>query len=219
MLSPRLALAFAYFQNGQYRVALNESSKVSETQPDEPQALGLQGLIYARLNEPALAERSFLLAEQGASRDADLVHNHGLFLCEKNQFPAAFKRFDRAAQQALYVDKSKTFWVWGVCAQKSGDDDAAQNLWVQSLALKPSAEAPMALEQSYQQQLHTVRANEVLASINSTFTATPETLWLGIQWARKNADEASLKRYAVQLQKRFPTSSLWDAFQREAYDD
>jgi len=218
-LSPRLALAFAYFQNGQYRVALDESRKVLETQPNEPQALGLQGLIYARLNEPALAERSFLRAEQVAAQDADLAHNHGLFLCEQNQFPASFERFGRAVQQPLYAGKSKTFWVWGVCAQKSGDEAAAQSLWVQSLALKSSAEAALALAQSYQQQMRSVRANEVLNTINSTPAATPETLWLGIQWARKNADEVALKRYAVQLQKRFPTSSQWDAFQREAYDD
>ena len=125
-LSPRLALAFAYFQNGQYRVALDESRKVLETQPNEPQALGLQGLIYARLNEPALAERSFLRSEQVAAQDADLAHNHGLFLCEQNQFPASFERFGRAVQHPLYADKSKTFWVWGVCAQKSGDETTAQ---------------------------------------------------------------------------------------------
>ena len=218
-LSPRLALAFAYFQNGQYRVALDESRKVLETQPDEPQALGLQGLIYARLNEPVLAERSFLRAEQAAGQDADLAHNHGLFLCQQNQFPAAFDRFARAVQQPLYADKSKTFWVWGVCAQKSGDETAAQSLWVQSLAFKSSAQAALALAQSYQQQMRSGRANEVLDRINSTPAATPETLWLGIQWARKNADEVALKRYAVQLQMRFPTSSQWDAFQREAYDD
>jgi type IV pilus assembly protein PilF len=218
-LSPPLALAFAYFQNGQNRVALDESRKVLETQPDEPQALGLQGLIYARLNDPALAGRSFFRAEQGAAQDADLAHNHGLFLFEQNQFSAAFERFSCAVQQPLYAYKSKTFWVWGVCVQKSGNEVAAQSLWRQSLALKPSAEAALALALSYQQQSHTVRANEVLARINSTPAATPETLWLGIQWALKNANEASFKRYAVQLQMRFPTSSQWDAFQREAYDD
>jgi type IV pilus assembly protein PilF len=214
-----LALAFAYFQNGQYRVALDETRKAGGGQPQEPQVLGLQGLIYSRLNEPILAERSFLSAEQEAPQDADLAHNHGLFLCEQNHYPAAFARFGRAVQQPLYADKPKTLWVWGVCAQKSGDEAAAQALWLQSLALKPSAEPALALAQSYQQQMQPGRASEVLASINSTPAATPETLWLAIQWARKNADTVSLKRYAVQLQKRFPTSSQWDAYQREAYDD
>jgi len=217
--SPRLALASAYYQNGQYRIALDESRKVLAAQPDEPQALGLQGLIYARLNEPILAQRSFLRAEQLAGQDADLAHNHGLFLCEQGRYSAAFQRFDLAVNQPLYADKAKTWWVWGVCAQKSGDESAAQNLWVQSLSLKPGAEPALALARSYQQQKLTQRASEVLATINSTNAATAETLWLGIQWARKNGEFETLQRYALQLQKRFATSSQWDYFQREAYDD
>lgn len=217
--SPRLALAYAYYQNGQYRVALDESRKVLESQADEPQALALQGLIFAKLNEPALAQRSFLRAEQGAAQDADIAHNYGLFLCEQGQYAAAFERFGRAVQQPLYADKAKTGWVWGVCAQKSGDESVAQSLWAQSLALKPSAEPALALARSYQQQKQTQRASEVLAAINSTNAASAETLWLGIQWARKNSEPETLKRYAAQLQKRFSSSSQWDAFQREAYDD
>lgn len=218
-LSPRMALAFAYYQNGQYRVALDESGKVLEVQPDEPQALGLQALIYARLKETALAQGSFLRAEQAAPQDADIAHNHGLFLCDQGQFAAAFERFARAVQQPLYPDKAKSLWVWGVCAQKAGDEAVAQALWSQSLALNPSAQAALVLAQSYQQQNQPLRASEVLKGINASTAASPETLWLGLQWARKNADTALFKRYAMQLKKQFPTSSQWDAFQREAFDD
>jgi len=219
MQSPRLALAFAYYQNGQYRVALDESRKVRDAQPDEPHALALQGLIYVKLHEPELAQQSFLRAEQGAPQDADIAHNYGLFLCEQGQYKSAFERFGRAVQQPLYADKSKTWWVWGVCAQKSGDETAAQSLWVQSLVLSPSAQPALALARSYQQQQMLQQASEVLNRINGTTESTPETLWLGIQLARKQADTQSIKHYALQLQKRFPTSSQWGAFEREAYDE
>ena len=214
--SPRLALASAYYPNGQYRFALDESRKVLEAQPNEPQALGPQGLIYARLKEPILAQSSFLRAEQLVGQDADLTLNHGSFLCEQGRYSAAFQRFGLAVNQPLYADKGKTWWVWGVCAQKSVDESAAQNTWVQSLSFKPGAEPALALARSYQQQKLTQRASEVLATINSTNAATAETLWLGIQWARKNGEFETLKRYALQLQKRFATSSQWDHFQREA---
>jgi Tfp pilus assembly protein PilF len=55
--------------------------------------------------------------------------------------------------------------------------------------------------------------------INTSPAASPETLWVGLQWARKHGDNVLFKRYAVQLHKQFPTSSQWDAFQREAFDD
>jgi len=217
--TPRLALAYAYYQNGQYLVALEENRKVLNTQTDEPQALALQGLIYARLDEPTLAQRSFLRAQQAAPRDADIAHNHGLFLCEQGQFAAAFERFGHAVQQVLYADKAKTFWVWGVCAQKSGDEAAAQSLWGQSLLLKSSAEPALALARSYRQQQMPQRAGDVLAQFNGTLAATAETLWQGIQWARQQGDFDTVKRYAMQLKARFPVSSQWDAFAREAYDD
>jgi type IV pilus assembly protein PilF len=217
--SPRLALAYAYYQNGQYRVALDETHKLLRIQADDPQALGLQGLIYARLNEPALAQRSFLQADRSGPLEANIAHNHGLFLCEQGQFVAAFDRFDQAVQQALYVDKAKTLWVWGVCEQSSGDEIAAQNLWIRSLSLEPSAPAALALAKSYEKQNWPTRAQSVLAQFNTTAAVTPATLWLGIQWARKSADELSIKRYAAQLHQLFPSSSQWHAYQREAFDE
>ncbi len=217
--SPRLALAYAYFQNGQYRVALDESHKLLQIQPDEPQALGLQGLIYARLNEPALAQRSFLQADRSGPLDANIAHNHGLFLCEQGQFAAAFERFEQAVQQPLYGEKAKTLWVWGVCQQSSGDELTAQNLWLRSLRLEPSAPAALALAHSYERQQWPTRAQGVLAQFNASPAVTPETLWLGIQWARQSADEPSVKRYASQLHQRFPSSSQWHAYQREAFDE
>ncbi len=218
-LPPRLTLAYAYYQNGQYRVALEESQKVQEAHPELPQAMSLQGLIFARLNETALAHRSFHRAEQAALQDPDIAHNYGLFLCEQQQFPASFERFRRALQQPLYTDKAKTLWVWGVCAQQSGDELGAQSLWAQSLGMAPIAPAALSLAQSYQQQNLTQRAQAVLATFNSTAAATPETLWLGIRLARQMADETTVQRYAWKLQKQFPTSSQWNAFQHEAFDE
>ncbi len=218
-LSPRLALAFAYYENGQYRIALDESRKVLSTQPEQAQAMALQGLIYARLNETALAQRSFQLAEQWAMQDADIAHNHGVFLCQLHQYSAAFERFARAVQQPLYDAKAKTLWVWGVCAQQSGDESAAQDLWIQSLKRQPSAQAALALAHSYRDQNQQLRAHAVLAEVNSTVAASPETVWLALVWSRKNADAAAVQRYASQLQRQFPSSSQWQAFQREAFDE
>lgn len=217
--SPRLALAYAYYQNGQYRVALGEADKLLQIQADDAQALGLRGLIYARLKEPALAERSFWQAERAGPLEANIAHNHGLFLCEQGQFAAAFERFEQAVQQPLYVDKAKTLWVWGVCEQSSGDEIAAQNLWIRSLSLEPSASAALALAKSYEQHNWPSRAQSVLAQFNSTAAVSPVTLWLGIQWARKSADEPSIKRYAAQLHLLFPSSTQWQAYQREAFDE
>ena len=218
-LSPRLALAYAYYENGQYPIALDESRKVLAAQPEQAQAMALQGLVYARLNETALAQRSFQLAEQWAMQDADIAHNHGWFLCQQHQYGAAFERFARAMQQPFYGAKAKTLWVWGVCAQQSGDESAAQALWLQSLSRQPSAQAALALAHSFQQHHQLLRAASVLGQVNSTDAASPETLWLGLIWARKMGDTTAVQAYASQLQRQFPHSSQWQAFQRGAFDE
>lgn len=217
--SPRLALAYAYFQNAQYRVALEESHKVLALQPEDAQALTLQGLIYGRLNEPALAQRSFTQAEKMAPLDADIAHNHGVFLCQQAQYPDAAQRFARALQQPLYSEKAKTLWVWGRCAQGAGEEARAQALWTQSLALTPNADAALALAGSLQAQSQPLQAAAVLQRINQTDAASAETLWQGIVLARQNAQSDAVQRYAAQLKQRFSTSSQWDAFQREVNHD
>lgn len=217
--TPRLALASAYYENGQYRIALDEVQKILRTQPEEASANALQGLIYAGLKEPVLAEQSFLRAEKKAPGDADIAHNHGLFLCEQTQYARAFERFATALRQPLYAEKAKTYWVWGVCAQKTGDLVQAQERWTQSLAAQLSPAPAVALAQSYQSQKKYAQALLALREVNRSQIATAESLWLGVQLSRKADDASTLRHCAALLQTRFPSSSQWDAFQREAFDD
>ena len=217
--TPRLALASAYYENGQFRVAHDEVQQILRSQPEAAAASALQGLIYASLKEPVLAEQSFLRAEKQAPGDADIAHNHGLFLCQQNQFDKAFERFATALHQPLYAERAKTYWVWGVCAQKSGDLLGAQDHWTQSLAAQLSAAPAVALAQSYQSQTRYPQALLALRDLNFSQVATAESLWLGVQLSRKTNDPSTLRHCAALLQTRFPASSQWDAFQREAFDD
>jgi len=218
-VSPRLALASAYYQNGQFRVALEETQKVLDISANDPQALALQGLIYMRLAAPVLAQKSFLLAEKAAPQDADIANNHAVFLCEQSHYKAAFDRFETAISQPLYREKAKTLWVWGVCADKSGDVEAAQRLWIQSLSIQPAADPALALALSLKQSNQTARAAEVLKNFNQSEAVSAPTLWLGAQLARQLSDTETLKTYAAILRQRFPNSPQWGAFQREAFDE
>lgn len=216
---PRLALATAYYQNGQFRVALDESQKVLNVLTDHAQALGLQGLIYMRLGEPVLAQKSFLLAEKAAPLDPDIAHNHAVFLCEQGHYKDSFERFESAVSRPLYSDKAKTMWVWGVCSHQSGDVQSAQQIWMRSLNIKATAETALALALSLKQQNQDVRAAAVLKNFNDLEAASAETLLLGIQWARQSSDSETSKRYTSLLRQRFPNSSQWGALKREAFDD
>jgi Tfp pilus assembly protein PilF len=172
-----------------------------------------------RLGEPVLAQKSFLLAEKAAPLDADIAHNHAVFLCEQGHYKNSFERFESAMNRPLYSEKAKTMWVWGVCSHKSGDIQSAQQLWTQSLTIKATAETALALALSLKQHNQDARAAEVLKNFNVLEAASAETLLLGVQWARQSSDSETSKRYTSILRQRFPTSAQWGALQREAFDD
>jgi len=216
---PRLALASAYYNDGQWRVALEEVNKVLQDHPQHPAALGLEALIYAQLKEPALAAQRFVLAEQSAPNDPDIAHNHGWFLCEQGLFPAAFQRFEVAVQQRLYADRAKTFWVWGGCAQKAGDMVLARHQWLQSMREQKDPALAWSWVNTLKQQGLREDAQQALTQFNSLPAATPETIWLGAQWASQSAHQDVLKLHGQWLAQRFPQSTQWSAYQRGAFND
>jgi len=216
---PRLALASAYYKDGQWGVALEEVKKVLRDHPQHPAALGLEALIYAQLREPALAAQRFALAEQSAPSDPDIAHNHGWFLCEQGLFPAAFQRFEVAVQQRLYADKAKTFWVWGGCALKAGDMVTARSQWLQSLRQQNDPALASSWVNSLKKQGLSEEALQALTQFNATPAATPETIWLGAQWASQSAHQDVLKLHGQWLAQRFPQSNQWSAYQRGAFND
>lgn len=216
---PRLALASAYYNDGQWRVALEQVHKVLQDHPKHPTALGLEALIYAQLKEPALAAQRFVLAEQSAPSDPDIAHNHAWFLCEQGQYPAASRRFEVAVQQSLYPEKAKTYWVWGGCAQKAGDMALARQLWVQSMSQQKDPAVALSWVYSLKQQGHSEQAQQALTQFNALPAATPETIWLGAQWAWREARQDALKLHGQWLAQRFPQSTQWSAYQRGAFND
>jgi type IV pilus assembly protein PilF len=140
-------------------------------------------------------------------------------LCEQGHYKDSFERFESAMNRPLYAEKAKTMWVWGVCYDKSGDVQSAQQIWAQSLNTKATAETALALALSLTQQNQDSRAAAVLKNFNHLEAASAETLFLGVQLARQSSDSETLKRYRSLLRLRFPNSSQWGALQQEAFDD
>ena len=216
---PRLALASAYYNDGQWRVALEEVKKVLQDHPKHPVAVGLGGLIYAQLKEADLAAQRFAQAEQLAPSDPDIAHNHGWFLCEQRQYSAAYQRFEVAVQQRLYAEKAKTFWLWGGCALKAGDMPLARKQWFQSLNEQKDPSLARSWVNSLKQQGLPEEAQHALTQFNATPAASAETIWLGAQWAWQAGHQDVLKLHGQWLEQRFPQSTQWYAYQQGAFND
>ena len=139
----RLALAAAYFEQGQDAVALQEVRAALQIDPTDAQSFNLLGLIHQRQQAPELAEQSFeqalrmARAPAAGSELASVQHNYGWFLCERAQYAKGQSLLQEALAQPSYAQKVKTWVVMGDCQQRAGQIAQAQQSWQRALAIEP----------------------------------------------------------------------------------
>ena len=135
----RLALATAYFEQGQNDVALREARAALQIDAQYAQAYNLVGLIHQRTGMTALADASFAQALQWAKpvEVGDIEHNYAWFLCQENRYADAQTHFAEALAQPQYAQRSKTWLSQGVCQVRSGQRVQAKQSFESALALDP----------------------------------------------------------------------------------
>ena len=210
----RLALASAYFEQGQNDVAQQEVRAALLIDANYAEAYSLLGLIHQRDKAIDLAEQSFEQALKLAlalpSRPKELAavqHNYAWFLCEQNRLDQAQTQFARALSQPGYTEAAKTWMALGVCQLRAGKPLDARNSWVHALAHDP--QNPVAQYQLAAldfQDGNPRRAQSYLGSLNDSRNATAQSLWLGIRLAHALVQNDELQRLSEQLLKKFPDS-------------
>ena len=124
----RLALATAYFEQGQNEVAQAETRAALQIDAHYAQAYNLLGLIHQRGGMPQLAQSSFDQALQWAqaAERGDIEHNYAWFLCQEQRYIEAQVHFASALAQPQYTQRSKTWMSLGMCQLRAGQAESAQ---------------------------------------------------------------------------------------------
>lgn len=217
----RLELAAGYFEQGQTSVALDQIKQALAADPGFGPAYSLRGLVYMRLNEPALAEESFRRALQINPRDADAQHNYGVYLCQQPRRQAeGVELFRRALTNPLYTNHAKTLMMQGTCQLRMGQAIEAEASFARSYELDPANPfVGFNLANLEYKRGELTKAQFVIRRINNSELANSETLWLGIKIERRLNNAQVVEQLAQQLQRRFPRSREWAAYQRGAFDE
>jgi type IV pilus assembly protein PilF len=217
----RLELASAYFSKGELRTALDEVKQVLNIDSDFSEALELRALIYDALNESALASESFNKAIQADPRNGSVLHNHGWYLCRKQQYAKADEQFAKALQQSLSVSPAKTLLARGVCQNMAGQVEAAGKTLLRAYELDPSNPATaynLARVLVIQGDLQ--RARFYIRRVNGVpEQANPESLWLGIRIEQKLGNMAERDELAASLRSRFPSAREVTALELGKFDE
>ncbi len=216
----RMELAIGYFEQGKTNIALDELKQVIASDPTFPDAYGLRGLIYMRLNDVAQAEESFRRALLLNPRDGNTLHNYGWLQCQQQRYAEADKLFDQALTNPQYVDRAKTFMTQGVCHVRRGQLPQAESSFVRAYEL--DAANPVTgfnLANLLFRRADFGRAQFYIRRLNNSEFANAESLWLGIKVEQRLNDQVALMQLGEQLRKRFPASREAAAYDRKAFDE
>lgn len=121
-------LAAAYFEIEQYEIALEETRKTLDLDATNMAAYAIQALIYMKLKQEPEAEQAFRQAFALSPNDSDLLHNYGVFLCQKNKIREALDYFERAMKNPLYSKPERSMFAAAGCLNNANASEADINL-------------------------------------------------------------------------------------------
>jgi len=216
----RVELATNYFEQGQNTVALDEIKQSLAADPGYGPAYVLRGLVYMRLNDPRLAEDSFRRALQINPRDPDALHNYGWFSCNQARYPEALQFFAQALASPVYRGQAKTLMLQGTCQLRMGQASEAESSFARAYELDPANPyVGFNLANLQFRRNDFTKSQFVIRRINNSDLANAETLWLGIKVERKLNNNAAVGQLAQQLERRYPKSREWAAYQRGSFHE
>jgi type IV pilus assembly protein PilF len=203
----RLALAQAYFEQGQLAVALEEADRSLAIDATHAQAHVLRGLVLMSQQQPERARASL---DQALALDARLVsawHNRAWLLCQQGQWSAADSDFSQALVWANGPARVQTLMTQGVCLSKAQSWEQAEQRLSQALDL--DSRHPMALYHWARVQQARGRwpeAQQALQHLNASPHVSAESLRLGILGAQQLGDTQAEAQWSQALQHRFTPS-------------
>ncbi|MBX3641452.1 MAG: type IV pilus biogenesis/stability protein PilW [Rubrivivax sp.] len=217
----RLELASLYFSRGQYNTALDEIKAVQQTDPNNPAAFNLSGLIYAAVGNMPQADASFQRALQLAPGDADTMNNYGWVLCQAQRYKEAEAQFQQALVQPGYRGAARTLRVMGICQARDGRLEDAEASLMRSYQIDPgSAETAFTLADVQYRRGQYERARFYIDRINkSAEQSNAQTLWLGSRIEYKLGNLVVARGLGEQLRKRYPQSPEALAFDQGRFNE
>jgi type IV pilus assembly protein PilF len=218
--SIRLQLAVGYYQDGKFNVALDELKQALALDPGFADAHMLVALVYNELNENALAEQSFQRALQLEPSNSDVNNNYGWYLCQHGREKDSLAYFENALKNPLYAQKAKPLQNAGVCANKIGNPQLAEDYFRRSFELDPSGPvAAYNLAQIYYERQDLPRARFYVGQVNNSPALTAASLWLGIRIERRLGNKNNEIALENQLERQFANSREAQMQRRGNYSD
>jgi len=218
--SIRMQLAIGYYQQGQYKVALDEVKHAISISPELVDAYSVRALIFMDMGELQAAEDNFQYALKLAPDDLVVENNYGWFLCLNKREKQGLVYLNKVLQNQSYAALSKAYNAAGVCSLKMKDNAAAEKYFTQGFKVDPSnGDLNKNLARTLYQRGDYLNARFYMTRVIQQDLLTAEVLWLAIKIERKIGNDAALNSLSAQLRKRYPDSTEYSLLQRGSFDE
>jgi len=202
-----IQLGLGYLQEGETESAKAPLSEALKLDPRSAAAHLALAMVFQQEGETASADKHYrdaLASEPGNPR---ILNNYGVFLLSEERYQDALGYFEQAAEDTLYGERSRVFENIGLTYQRMDKPEEAKASFERALRL--NSRQPVALLQMA--KIEFASQNYVPAwGYYRNFTEfsgqNAESLWLGIQLARRFEDHNRAASYALQLRRLYPTS-------------
>jgi type IV pilus assembly protein PilF len=209
-------LGIGYLQEGATERAKVPLKKALELDPASADAHAVLALVFQMEMEPKLADEHFRKALSQRPDDARLLNNYGSFLFEQKRYQEAFERYQQAAQDPLYPERSRVFENLGLTALMLKQREQAKAYFERSLRLnsrQPRALLEMAMI-SYEDKQY-VPARRYYESYSQLREQDARSLLLGTRLARIFEDRDNAASLGLQLRRLYPGTPEYQQYLSE----
>jgi type IV pilus assembly protein PilF len=203
----RTDLAFSYYSEARFKIAIDEARKALEADPTYAPAHHLLALVHVYLKEYSTAQMHFEQAARLAPKDSAINNAFGLFLCTQGRGKEGIDRLMLAARDPLYDTPSYPYTNAGMCSMWMNDDKAAEEYLRRAvIADGQNTQAVYLLALVSYQQKKLDEAKRLVDEVIGRGETNAESIWLALRVERKLGNREAEAGYASQLRRKFKDS-------------
>ena len=218
--SIRMQLAISYYQQGQYKVALDEIKQVLLISSDLADAYAVRALIFMDMGETRLADDNFQYALKLAPNNIDYANNYGWFLCQTDHEKQGLTYLEKVLRDPTYTMPGKAYNNAGLCSLRLKDVASAERYFTQGFRVDPSNPGINAnLAKIHFDRGEVDQAQFYINRVIKVDVLTADVLWLAIKIEKRLGDDAAVNGLAMQLRKRYPNSREFGFLQRGLFNE
>ncbi|MCI0653963.1 MAG: type IV pilus biogenesis/stability protein PilW [Methylococcaceae bacterium] len=196
-----------YLERGQDDLALENFKEALKADSGNSEAHHSIAILYQKLDQKNLWESHLKQAVSLRPSNASAQTDYGVFLCAKGNYAEADEHFKKAIGTPLYRRPWVAMTNAGICAQRAGRLEDAENYLREALKQQPDfSPALLAMAELSLNTNKPMSGRAFIQRYMSHSTPSAEALLLGVKIEQALGDTTSAKSYRSQLEGQFPDS-------------